>query len=172
MFNFNDSMDDIDRLTSHSLLYLKSKHSVLIMADIGPKVYLYSLITKECEKIQSMSGDLYLSGAVLTKDERFVICFMGTLHIDEIDVLDLNTMKFTTSPIKSPKGIYDVCIHSDTYKEDIIVSAYIHQHKLKDEIPSDITKMIQSFISFEVIYCLCSPQLYSLKVDDILNFQT
>ena len=141
---------------------------MLIMVDIGPKVYLYSLITNKCEKIPRDIDKLYLTGAVMTKDERFVICFMAFIREKEIQVLDLNTMKFIKSSIECPDNICDVCIHTDEYKEDIVVSGYIHKCAINDEVPYDITRMIKGFVAFEMVYVLCIPELYRINVDQIL----
>ena len=165
------------RLTAHSIFYLSSKQSILVIPryDAG-NIALYSLATNKYDELHYEAKERNTICSVLTEDERYVICFTskGIQFIREIFILDLNTMRFGKSKIESPKA-RSVCIINDNYKREMCVFGYIRkcwnlpEFSGIDEAPNDIVMLIKSFVSFEMIYVLTPREFMCISVDDILQ---
>ena len=167
-------------LTLHSVMYLSSKNCVLIMPFTSTSIYEYSLTTKQCQLLQfdTTNVDGTWSRALLTADERYIICFGYNQNSQSIYLLDLNTLKISISKIESAvTGFGAACIGSNDYNEEFAIFGYIRQcWKLPEfsdlmELPMDVIRIIKSFIFFEMIYMLDAKheKFCSISVDKLFD---
>ena len=164
-------------LTLHSVMYLSSKNTVLIMPYISKSIYSYSLTTNECVQLELNVDKVSKAWAyaVLTGDKRYVILF----SIDKsIYTLNLDTFDITKSKIICPfTNLGAVCIGNDNQNKVLVTFGYIRQcWKMSQfaevrELPIDIIGIIKAYTLFETIYILDAKHetFWSINVDKLLS---
>ena len=109
---------------------------------------------RQCRKLDDTLpyGDSYLANPiVITKDERYII----VVDMDQFCILDLMTMKWSLSRIKSPENEIDMAIIIDNKTEDeLLVNGFIRKYNnlYNINIPVAIIGVCAGFYATEYIH--------------------
>ena len=114
--------------------------------------------------------------AVLTKDERHIICFLEPQdQFAEIYVLDIITMKVRKSKINAPSSYAVTLCVTQNINKQLSTSGFIRKCWTLKEFtgmrfpPVYLIKIVESYVNFEIIHYLNTTGYWIINVDDILN---
>ena len=134
------------------VVYLKTKHVILIFAYYTNKIYLYSLSThKWIEKDIDTKERLTNINIAATCDDKYII----VIHDRRISVLDVDTNVLLRSNIEDECLRYSlkVIVMVDQRKTGLVASGFVR--KYFDKLwPLDIVNMIRDWIMYESLYML------------------
>ena len=163
---------------TQSVMHSRLKNQVYIIQAMDSIIYTYSLGDKTCTKIELDFGECAIfDSAVLTKDERYIICFVGLLDGSGFNIkfIDLTVMRVFQSNISTPDEVLDTfCVTNDERKEELLTSGYVRNcwkmNEFKDMRypPVYLVKVIEKYVCFEMLYYLGN-RLWKINVDEILT---
>ena len=159
------------RLTDHRLCYSKMHNSVIIMTRQSQTtiIYSYSLDTNKCEQIAADILKNEMGIRLLCVQNGAKVLLFGP---DQFFMLDLDDKLVKECMLQIPDDpIYFTMISENNYEQELVTFGYIHQQIESEsvDIPLDVIKMIESFVSFEVLYLLSEDTYYTVNVDNIIN---
>eukprot|EP01084_Bolivina_argentea_P196140 336297_1 len=135
-FDIQHEFNAVTAKTIHALIYLRSKKIILLIGGISDNhitntIYSFDTIALKWRKLKQtfLVAEIFTYVFIATRNDEYVIFFGGTkksFDIDNIYILNTNTMKFTESQVKCPRIVPFKAINMNNAKrEQLLCFGYI-----------------------------------------------
>lgn len=184
--NPTKSVEDIECLAVHGLLFVESQQKILFFGgDLGETVLIYDVVNDSYDKLLNVTStwDDYTPAGVVSTDEKYAILVSESFQSEDEDtfVLNLNDSQWSVKnssnmlPWQYPQSII-AFMTTDMAVNDIVINGYLRRCWKQDdftnvsEFPYELIRIIIEYYTAEYIHVARQyhGHHYKILLEDIL----